>query len=242
MRYILTLLFLCLFHSALRAETLVAVGDPWPPYLGPDLREQGLATRIVREALGREGYELKIQFMPWARALRLVRTGDADLLVAAWWTEARAAYLHYSDPYAVNSIRFIKRRDDPFEFEGLESLDNKRIGVVRSYGYGDAFYNADNYQRIENTDFLVNVRMLLAGRIDLTIEDKLVASTILKEKAPQQLDSIAFSITPLITKNLYVATGQDHPRHQQIVAAFNRGLASLKADGSLKRLLKQADR
>lgn len=233
MRYVIGLLVCCFLVTDLKAEPLRAVADPWPPYVSPTMPDQGLATRIVREALRRQGFELELDFVPWARALRMVRGGEADLLVAAWWTKERAAYLQYSEPYAINDVRFIKRSGDPFEYAGLESLTGKRVGVIRNYGYNDAFYNADNYQRVENVDLLVNIRMLLAGRIDLAVEDKLVATTILTQSAPELLGEIAFSENSLIVKKLQLATSRNHPRHRQIIAAFNAGLASMRADGTL---------
>lgn len=239
MKLAISLIFLCLITAGLRAETLTAAADPWPPYVGPKLAGQGLAVQVVRAALKREGYDLEIRFMPWARALRLTKNGSTDLLVAAWWTQERAAYLHFSEPYAQNNLKFIKLKQDPFEFEGFASLAGKRIGVVRDYGYGDAFGQADNFQQVENSDLLHNIRMLMAGRIDLTLEDELVATTILRQQAPEQLTEVAFSHTPLQTKSLYVASGRNNPRHQQIISAFNRGLASLRADGTLARLLSQ---
>ncbi|MEH6826273.1 MAG: transporter substrate-binding domain-containing protein [Motiliproteus sp.] len=239
MRLAISFILLCIINTGLRAETLTAAADPWPPYVGPQLAGQGLAAQIVRAALKREGFDLEISFMPWARALRLTRNGATDLLVSAWWTQERSVYLHYSEPYAVNNLKFIKRKQDPFEFEGLHSLAGKRIGVVRDYGYGDAFGQADNFQQVENSDFLHNIRMLKAGRIDLTLEDELVATTILRQQAPEQQVDIAFSQQPLRTKSLHVASGRDNPRHQQIISAFNRGLTSLRADGTLARLLEQ---
>ena len=221
------------------ADKLIAVQNPWPPYLSPDLEGQGLSGQIVREALRRQGHELEIRFLPWARALRMVKNGGADLLVAAWWTQERSEYLRFSEPYVQNNLKFIKRKNDDFEFEGLQSLSGKRLGLVRSYGYGDQLTNAKNYHKVENLDLLANIRMLLAGRIDLTLEDELVARYIMSEDNPALLKTVAFTKSALSSKPLYVASGLSHPKNIEYVAAFNRGLKSMREDGTLDRYLQQ---
>ena len=41
----------------------------WEPYVGPNLKKQGFISELIRIALKKEGYTLKLEFMPWARAL-----------------------------------------------------------------------------------------------------------------------------------------------------------------------------
>ncbi|OMH31864.1 hypothetical protein BGP75_16645 [Motiliproteus sp. MSK22-1] len=221
------------------ADKLVAVQNPWPPYLGPELEGQGLSGQIVREALRRQGHELEIRFLPWARALRMVKNGGADLLVAAWWTQERSEYLRFSEPYVQNNLKFIKRKSDSFEYAGLQSLSGKRLGLIRSYGYGDELTNAKNYHKVVNLDLVSNIRMLLAGRIDLTLEDELVARYTMYQEDPVLLNTVSFTERALNSKWLYVASGLRHPKNKEYVAAFNRGLKSMQEDGTLERYLQQ---
>jgi len=177
--------------------------------------------------------------MPWARALRLAKAGEVDLLVATWWTQERTEYLLFSEPYASNDLKFIKRKGDPFEFKGISSLDGKALGVVRSYGYGDQLNSADNYQKVENKDLMTSVKMLLAERLDLTLEDELVARHIINQHDSTMLDQLEFTENVLRSKWLHVSSGLNHPNHQKIITAFNRGLKSMKADGTLQRFVGQ---
>jgi polar amino acid transport system substrate-binding protein len=41
----------------------------WEPYVGSNLKKQGFISELIRSALKKEGYTLKLEFMPWARAL-----------------------------------------------------------------------------------------------------------------------------------------------------------------------------
>jgi len=81
-----------------------------------------------------------------------------------------------------SEIKFIKRRGDPFEYHGLGSLTGKTVGIVKGYGYGDEFLNATNFTRPEVAHTLQNIKKLALGRIDLTLEDEVVARWVIKHK------------------------------------------------------------
>ena len=158
---------------------LVAAADPYPPYVDPQAPGEGLAMEIVRAAFKTQGYTIKLEIMPWVRAEKGVSEGRYDILVDVWRTEARVKELLFTVPYAVSKIKFIKRKDNPFEFTGLESLNGLRVGVIRGYGYSDAFNKAPNFSREEVTSMEHNINKLLLKRIDLTLEDEIAARSVL---------------------------------------------------------------
>ena len=51
-------------------KTLNIVADNYPPYYGEDLPNGGVLTEIIVEAFRRAGYELKIKWVPWKRAVK----------------------------------------------------------------------------------------------------------------------------------------------------------------------------
>ena len=220
-------------------KTLTAASDPWPPFVDPDNPRQGLSLEIVREAFKTQGYEVTLEFVPWARAEAGLKEGKYDLIPNTWKTQKRTAYLHYSEPYAVNQIKFIKLKGDPFEFKGLESLTGKVVGTVRGYGYGDQFLTAGNFERDEGVDILSSIRKLTASnkRIDLTLEDEIVARGIIAKVDPALLDKIEFTRNSLSENTLHVTSGLANPRHLEIISAFNTGLAEIKSNGTYGRIL-----
>ncbi|MFE8070905.1 transporter substrate-binding domain-containing protein [Marinobacteraceae bacterium S3BR75-40.1] len=233
------LLLILLLSLTAAADTITAAGDPWPPFLDPDHPQQGVAIAIAREAFKTQGHDLEFTFVPWARAIDGVKNADYDALIGTWWTEERTAFLEYSDDYLTNQIKFIKRKDDDFEFDGLKSLKGKTVGTVRGYGYGDDFANADYFSRAPAARLLTNIRKLIAGRLDLTLEDELVARSLIAKEAPELLDKIAFTNNPLSAQTLHVTSGLKNPRHKMIIEAFNKGLKEIKANGTFERILEE---
>lgn len=232
-------LFLAMLLSVpLQARTLVGAGDPWPPFLDPDVPGQGIAVEIVSAALTTQGYEVEWNSMPWARALYGVRDAEYDILVGAWYTDERAEFLLYSEPYIDNDVRIIMRADDDFEFAGIEDLTDKRIGTVLGYGYGDEFNQAQNYIPEPAVNLITNIRRLVGRRIDLTVEDELVARYLINEINPDFIEQIRFSETPLMSNSLHLAIGRDHPDAEEIVAAFNAGFAEIRSNGTYEQILR----
>lgn len=221
------------------SEKIVAAADPYPPYIDPGNPKQGISMQIVRAALASQGYEVEIRFVPWARALDGVKNGEYDILPNAWWTQERATFLLYSEPYMKNEIKFIKRKGSPFEYQGLASLTGKTVGIVRGYGYGDEFLNATNFNKPEVAEVLQNINKLVLGRIDLTLEDEIVARALIASRAPNLLKQIEFTHNALSTRQLYVTSGLKNPRRKAIIAAFNKGLAIIKANGTLDTILRE---
>ncbi len=226
-----------IFCLTANADKITAAGDPWPPFLDPNHPNKGIIVEIASAAFATQGHELTFSFVPWARAMSGVENATFDLLLGTWWTKERTSYLLYSDPYLENSVKFIKQKGDDFDFNGLDSLSGKSVGVVRGYGYSDDFQNAKNFKRPEAKDLLSNIRKLIAGRINLTLEDELVARAVIAKHDPGLLGEIEFSSTPLASNALHVTSGLGNAKHKQLIADFNKGLAEIKANGEYQKII-----
>ncbi|WP_428633562.1 substrate-binding periplasmic protein [Sedimenticola sp.] len=235
MKRVLALILGLLLACTAQAETVIAAQDPWPPFIQQGA-DSGLSISLLKAAMKRGGYDIEFKLMPWNRALNEVKNGKLDLLPGAWYTDERSNYLIYSDPYVQNSIKFIKKKNDPFEYDGLKSLSGKKVGIVSGYGYGDDFSKADNFSRPEAGSVEANIKKLLSGRIDLTLEDEIVAKSVIK-KSGLDLGAVGFTAQGLSVNNLHVATGKANPRGQKIIDAYNKGLAAIKADGTYDQIL-----
>lgn len=219
-------------------KIIIAAADPWPPFLDPSSPTEGLSLEIIRAAYKTQGYSVEMKYVPWARAMDGVKKGKYDIIPNAWMTEKRKEFLMFSEPYAVNKVKFIKRKDDSFEFNGMESLAGKTIGTVRGYSYGDVFMGATNFKREEVNDFITNIKKLIHNRLDLAIEDEIVGRVIIAKEDPKLLTNIRFTKKALSTNNLYVTSGLANPRHKELIEAFNKGLTIIKTSGKYDKILK----
>lgn len=236
------LFFACLVLASLavRAEsqTVLAAANAYPPYMDPERSTGGLAVEIVRAAYKSQNYAFKLEVMPWARAELGVNEGRFDILLNVWRTELRAKTLLFSTPYAIGKVKFLKRKGDAFEFTGLDSLKGKRIGVVRGYGYGDAFNDSTLFVREEVSGLDLNIRKLVLQRIDLTLEDEITAKFVLSQTPTDVAQQVEFTHNALSENPLYIASGLKNPRHRELIEVFNKGFETIKANGVLAKIHK----
>ncbi|NMY03593.1 transporter substrate-binding domain-containing protein [Pseudomonas sp. WS 5059] len=233
------LIVLLLLAPTVAAERLRLVADAWPPFTDATLVNGGLATDIVSTALARAGYASDFEQVPWARALMGVGDGRYDVLINAWYDEARTQLGQFSAEYLLNRVRFIKRRDDPIEFQNLQQLHDYPVAVVRGYAYSADFDADPQLQKVPVHNFAMAVRMLAARRVRLTVEDEYVARFYLARESPRVRSAVEFLPKPLSENSLHILVSLKNPRHEQIVAGFDREIARMKVDGSYARLLKQ---
>ncbi|MHC8413514.1 substrate-binding periplasmic protein [Pseudomonas sp. Hz4] len=232
------LIGLLLLTQGAAAQKLRLVADAWPPFTDATLVNGGLATDIVSTALARAGYASDFEQVPWARALLGVGEGRYDVLVNAWYTDDRTKLGQYSGEYLLNRVRFLKRKDTPIEYNNLQQLHTYPIAVVRGYAYSPEFDGDVSLQKVPVHNFSMAVRMVAAGRVKLTLEDEYVARYYLARESSKVRDAVEFLPKPLSENSLHILVSLKNPRHEQIVAGFDREIAAMKVDGSYQRLMK----
>ena len=225
--------------SAGAAEKLRIVADPWPPFTDAMLRNGGLATDIVSTALRRAGYTTVYEQVPWARAMLGMSEGRHDVLIAAWFSEDRTRIGQFSEPYLVNRVRLLKRRDSTIQSPTHEQLHAYVIAVVRGYAYSAAFDNDAQLKKIPVQSFSMAIRMLAAARVDLTLEDEYVARYNLALEAEDVRNNVEFLPGSLSENGLHILVSLKNPKHAEIVASFDREIAAMKADGSYAEIFKR---
>ncbi|MFW7526459.1 transporter substrate-binding domain-containing protein [Vibrio ostreicida] len=238
MKNFLLVLLTTVFSVTGYTATITAAQDPWPPFVQKDASNPGVAVEIVKAAFKSQGHEVDFKIIPWTRALNEVKDGRIDVLIGTWYTDERATYLNYSDPYLENSLKFIKLKGDGFEFNGIDSLSGKTVGMIRNYGYGDAFLNATNFKKPEANDLVSNAKKLIAKRIDLTLEDELVAKSTLSG-AGMDVGQFEFTNNALSVNPLHVSSGLANGNNGMYIDAFNKGLVEIKANGKFDEILEK---
>ena len=96
--------------------------------------------KIISEKIG-----LSFRLVPtssWTESLTFVKTGRCDFLSSAIRTKERDASLNFSSSYLDSSLVLVTK-DDSFFIHSLQGLEDKKIGVVKDYGY-DEIIRHDN--------------------------------------------------------------------------------------------------
>ncbi len=226
-------------------DTIVRVAaDPWCPYnCAPGDPEPGFLIEVGREALALSGYKLQYEVMPWSRALREARVGYVDAAVGA--TRANApAHTFGATMLSSDETMIFVRAGENFDYQGVESLKDLRLGVIKDYTYDDNgpidAYIADNRG---NLDRVISVsshsnlgllfRMLLAGRIDAFLENRFVGSY--QASLLSVGDRIAMVPTGAVDYVSFAFTPS--PRGKMLSAALESGVSRLRENGVFTAIL-----
>lgn len=236
---VLGFLALILTTPVLAQDRLRLVADNWPPFTDASMPGGGLATSIVTTALARAGYTSGFEEAPWARALLGVSEGRYDVLVNAWYNDARARIGQFSSAYLSNRIRLLQRKGEAFRYQHQSDLYPFSIAVVRDYAYSPEFDGDTRLHKVPVRSFSSAVRMLAAGRVNLAVEDEYVARYNLQREPQDVRDGVMLVEPPLGENTLHILVSLKHPEHAQIVERFEQAIAAMKADGSYARLLRQ---
>ncbi|WP_213878498.1 transporter substrate-binding domain-containing protein [Pseudomonas sp. dw_358] len=230
---------LCCANLAM-ADKLRLVADGWPPFTDITQPNGGLATELVTTALQRAGFSSGFEQVPWARALLGVGEGRYDILINAWYSDERTRIGQFSVGYLNNRVLFIRRKNSTVDFQGdYSTLHPYPIAVVRGYAYSQGFDSDDQMQKVLVHNFPMAVQMLAAGRVQLALDDELVARYYLSRETPAIRNAVEFLPTPLSSNQLRILVSLKNPDHDRIVKGFDQQIAAMKADGTYDRLVKQ---
>lgn len=210
----------------------------WPPYTGADLAEQGWLTQVTREAFAHEGLEVQVEFLPWARALRDTEALRFDGVLAAYDTPERRAIYQLSDPMPGGPVELWTRVGSGIAPDAaVPTLFDRPLGVVRGYVNPPQIDDEPHWKRDEANDDLGNLRKLLFSRVDLIVIDAFTGRWLLKTQLPDETDHVVALTPPLDVRTVHVGFPRTHPRHAELAAAFDAGLAALTSEGRLSAIL-----
>jgi len=223
-------------------EAIRITTGEFPPWSSETLKNYGITSHIISEAFKLEGYEVEFTYFPWSRVYESAKDGKEFQATSYWYpSEERAREFHYSDALQTDQMVFFHMKDKPLpDWETLDDLKGKRIGATREYTYTKEFWDAKDSGRLDievaNTDEL-NFKKLLKGRIDMFATGPLSGQKVLRESfGPEAADRVAFHSKPLVAPTAHLLFSKQLENGEELVVAFNRGLAKLRDSGHYRQL------
>ncbi|MES9997571.1 transporter substrate-binding domain-containing protein [Desulfovibrio aminophilus] len=208
----------------------------WEPYIGRNLPGNGYVAEVVREAFRRQGYTVTFEFMPWARAVAMARTGEIDGYLPEYAGQNFDGDFFLSASFPGGPLGFFKLRSRDIFWSTLDDLKPYRIGVVRGRVNTAAFDARPDMIKEAVTGDLQNLRKLAIGRVDLVLADRNVGLFLAQKYMGADAERIEFMLPVLEEKALHIRFPIVKPDSLTLVRAFDAGLASMSADGSLGML------
>jgi ABC-type amino acid transport substrate-binding protein len=113
---------------------------------------------------------IDVTVAPYARAIAMLRSGEADLIIAA----SNSAIAQAAEPMGMLwTAEVIAIGRAGFKLGGQQDLRGRTVGMLRGSDYGAAFLDDREYRKHEITDQVQGIRMLLEGRLDASVGTRL---------------------------------------------------------------------
>lgn len=135
---------------------------------------------VIDQLIDRLNVKLEVLYCPWARCLKLLESGQADIVDHLYLTPQRQSFLIYIDPpYVVQNaiFRFYKHKNAHFAINSFEDLMQLEIGHVRGNIYFSRFDSSSGLKKIP----LINHRKLLSMAINKRVDTIIVERSLTPE-------------------------------------------------------------
>ena len=247
-KFIKTMIVSCsliaMTQTAVAEDTLRLTNGEWQPYMSEHVPNYGMGSHIVTEAFALVGIAVEYGFFPWKRAYDVTKKGTWDGTVGWSFSDERGEAFFFSDPVFPSTYVLFHLKDFSFEWNSIEDLQDKKIGVTMEYFYGDDFHTAEKagviHPEYAKSDEL-NLKKLLKGRIQVFIGDVMVTYEQIRDTFSAQ-EAAAFTHHPkfLINRDLHLLLTKANPDNERMVALFNQGLKQLKENGRYDEIIADA--
>lgn len=196
-------LLLCALSPALRAAAplplIQLAADNWPPFVTPALPGNGLSGALVESVYQRLGYDLRIDYFPWKRAMEFgLHHPDYAGLLPVWRTPEREKLCYFSSSIGSTQTVLAYLKDGGVHPDSLAALRGQHVGIVAGYAYGEQFDAARERGELTvetGVNDETNVHKLLFGRFSVIVIEKHVLDYLLRSAAftPGERSRVAYA-------------------------------------------------
>jgi len=245
------------FNSESKKTVVMATLD-WPPYISDFQCNKGWVFQLGVALMLSKGYSVTVHFLPWARAVKEVESGNMDILFPEYYIEPEAPSDVYKNKKRLDSlslsrafpggeIAFMKRPESKVLYDGdLKTLVGESIGVVRGYQNTpefDRMMDAGQFTIMHAVNDLQLAKLLYAKRVNLILADPTVLYYTVKHsnepdiKVKNIIDNMVPLQPTLDYKYLYFAISKRKKNWQRMLYDINDALVNFDHSGQLNSII-----
>ena len=207
-------------------------------------------AELARAITQQFGYKISLKPIEWGEQVENLKTGKQHFAASATYTEERAKFVYFSDPYRREENSFFVRKGEGgvFKFNSgdmkgfIKSLkaSKAKIAITNGMVYASKEIN-DFINDQENKPYLIatettyaSIDLLLKGEVDGILDDRVITSAgIWRTKNSDKIEEVYLGIgTPIH----YMFSKASVPK--SVVAEFNKALKTIQSDGTYSRIVR----
>ena len=224
------------------AEKITLVADDWCPYnCEPKSKSPGYVIELLERIYSPHGMEVVYQYLSWSDSVEGVLSGEYDGAIGATPAEVEQG-IFPNEEIGVSVDVFVTRKDSSWQYTGVPSLPQVKVGATMDYDYGNQinqYIRSANDRDVKllssNNASELNLTRLYRGRIDTYIGNQ----NVIFYKANALGLSNEFKIAGSIRNKepVYIVFSPKNQRSIVYAQILSQGMSDLRKSGELKRIM-----
>jgi len=228
-----------IFPILIQSKTLTFVTIDFPPYAFKVNDEVvGFNVEILNHIFKKLNIKIKYLIVPWARAVQMVKQGEADAIFPFFKNSKRELFTDYPNAFTSEPIAMFVLSNSNILYSGdLSQLSSFTFGRVRGYSSGQSFdiavKNGSLKLEIANNSEQ-NLKKFFRKRFDILVDNKYYVLSSLKRL--NKLEDVK-QLRPILIDNSAYLGFSKYLNHKKIIKDFNRIIKTMRKDGSYNKIL-----
>jgi cystine transport system substrate-binding protein len=215
-----------------RGTLRIGLEGTFPPFDSKNAKGElvGFDVDIATAVAAKLGVKPEFTTTEWSGIIAGLQAGKFDVIVnQVGATDARKQVLDFSTPYTYSGAQLIQRKNDTREFESLDSLKGKKLGVGLGTNYEQMAKSVAGIDVKTYPGASEYLRDLAAGRLDAALNDKLMLAYLMKHSSlPLKAGAMVGTATPSA-----IPFKKGNPKFEK---AIDDAIAQLQADGTFTKI------
>jgi cystine transport system substrate-binding protein len=188
----------------------------------------GYDVEVAEEVAKRIGIKIQFKELPWDGMLTSLSSKKIDMVANQVGIKPeRQEKFDFSTPYTVSYAQIVVKKDNN-TITSLKDVKGKKAGQTTTSNYGKMAQDA-GATIVPYEDMMSAMRDVAAGRVDLSMNDRLAIAAMMKEtNLPVK------TVGEQVEKSLSAFA---FPKgSEKLVAEVNQAIAEMKKDGTLAKI------
>ncbi|MCP4320741.1 MAG: transporter substrate-binding domain-containing protein [Alteromonadales bacterium] len=210
---------------------------PAPPFAAPGLPNGGIITELTTTVFRKAGFETEVNYLPWARCVKLVSKGEIDVVYHIWeGVKKHKQLFDFMNNSSVDELSFITLETSDIRAYDKKALSGYSVALTEGGGYNKSLLEIPgvNYVFVDSDE--EKAKMLLAERVDLIVADQVRVNFIINKHYANSAKKLRI-LSPNIRSDLASpGISKNHPWKDEIIDRYNRAYIDLCEQGFFKSL------
>lgn len=247
MKLPLFLIWLILNATFAMSATIPVVGDEWCPYNCKPSNKPGFMIKLAERIFEKSGHTIEYSVVPWKRAKLGIKDGIYDGIVGMTKNKTtEKLYVFPEQELGESQFCFYALSESQWEFTGVPSLKEIKLGVINGYGYGADGTPIEEYLTNNKDTPFVNaisgryalkqiIKMILLERLTTVIEDSMVMEYTLATMGHQTKFKKVGCLEEV--DRVHIAFSLKNPRSGEYAKILSKGIIELKKSGEYEEVI-----